>query len=110
MRPPSLSTALPGGSASVRQHVFSPLKSPRKPQLQLVLSIGRWWEPLRAIHAAHHQAIRERNHLEFHTYLQGIRLAAMVNRLRKGSLDMAAPKRISLFPLGDLQTFQDAFD
>jgi len=57
---------------------------PAGPDLNLALSVGRWWDPLRAIHAAQHQAIRDRNHLDFHTYLDGIRIAGAVNRLREG--------------------------
>lgn len=57
---------------------------PTEPDLNLALSVGRWWDPLQAIHAARHQAIRDRNYLDFHTYLDGIRLAGAVNRLREG--------------------------
>ncbi len=52
-------------------------------QLDLVLSVACWWTPLREIHRAFHDTIRERNHLEFHTYLDGIRFASDVARLQE---------------------------
>jgi hypothetical protein len=57
---------------------------PLDSELNLALSIGRWWDPMRGIYQSHHQAIRERHYLDFHTYLDGIRLANAVHRLREG--------------------------
>lgn len=51
-------------------------------RLQLALSIGRWWQPLRAMHRAHLDWLRERRYLDFHIYLQGIKLASMIGHLQ----------------------------
>ncbi len=55
--------------------------APQK-QLELALAIGRWWQPLRALHRAYLDWLRERPYMHFHIYLQGIKLAADVARLR----------------------------
>ena len=59
-------------------------EDPLESELKLAISIGRWWDPLSGLYRSHHQAIRERHYLDFHTYLDGIRLANAVQRLREG--------------------------
>jgi len=110
MRPPSLLYGFAWRQRIGQAARILALEEPTEPQLQLVLSIGRWWEPLRAIHAAHHQASRERNTWNFILTCK-YPPRAMVNRFEKRiSLIWQQPKRISLFPLGDLQTFSRRLD
>lgn len=45
------------------------------------LAVGGWWQPLHALRRAGHDAIRQRSYLDFRVYYDGLRLAAMMERL-----------------------------
>jgi hypothetical protein len=51
-------------------------------RLGLALAAGRWWESFRAVHRNTPRAVRERGYLDFHVYLDGLRLAALAAALR----------------------------
>jgi hypothetical protein len=69
------------GRIAEARRILSMQGAPRE-RLQLALSVGRWWQPLRAMHRAHLDWLRERRYLDFHIYLQGIKLASAIARLR----------------------------
>lgn len=54
-------------------------------QLGFLLAVAAWWEPLRALHRSHLDWLRARRYLDFYLYLQGIRLAQIVEQLGRGS-------------------------
>ena len=49
--------------------------TPSAERLELITAVAAWWEPLRALHRAHLDWLRERTYLDFNLYLQGIKLA-----------------------------------
>jgi hypothetical protein len=51
-------------------------------RLHLALAAGRWWESFRAVYRNDPRAVRERGYLDFHVYLEGLRLAALTASLR----------------------------
>ncbi len=55
-----------------------------KEQLDFAFAVAGWWEPLRGLHRAHLDWIRERKYMDFHVYLQGIKVAAEGARLSQG--------------------------
>ncbi len=64
------------------------LAQPGAPQehLDFALAAAAWWEPLRSLHRSHLDWIRERKYMDFHVYLQGIKLATFAARLQGRAL------------------------
>ncbi len=54
--------------------------------LEFALAVAGWWEALRNLHRSHLDWLRERKYMDFHVYLQGIKVASFAARLRGGEL------------------------
>jgi hypothetical protein len=61
-----------------------PLAASDSTRLRRSVALARWWEPLQAIRRSWPDELRERRHLDFRVYLEGLRLASLASTFRIG--------------------------